>query len=70
MEAKWLPIESAPRNTKEMFVVKGFDVDMGGFKYTTDPWAVWSDEGSFVRWPHKFKPTHWMPLPQSSGEQS
>lgn len=47
-------------------MVKGFDVDMGGFKYTTDPWAVWADEGSFVRWPHNFKPTHWMPLPQSA----
>lgn len=64
--AEWKPIATAPRNQKEMFIVKGLDVDMKGFSYTTDPWAVWADEGNFVRWPHAFSPTHWMPLPELS----
>lgn len=48
-----------------MFVVRGFDVltIATGIKYTTDPYCVWYEEGEFVRWPHRFPPTHWMPLP-------
>ena len=63
----WQPIETAPTKGREMFVVRGFNVRngfTGGNPYTTDPWCVWPDEnGGFVRWPHHFPPTHWMPLP-------
>lgn len=62
----WLPIDSAPY-TKEMFVVKAFNVVngfTGGLPYTSDPWCVWLEkDGSFARWPHNFKPTHWLKLP-------
>lgn len=62
----WQPIETAPRDTKTMFVVKAFDVKPSpkytGL-YTTDPYCVWVEDGEFVRWPHLFPPTHWMPLP-------
>lgn len=59
----WHPIETAPRHTKQMFVVQAFDVLVRGHKYTTDPYCVWAEKAEFVRWPHQFDPTHWMPLP-------
>jgi len=32
--------------------------------YTTDHWVGWRDGGGvWARWPHKFPPSHWMPLP-------
>jgi len=31
--------------------------------YTTDQYAGWTEDGDWVRWPHKFYPSHWMPLP-------
>ena len=67
---EWQKIETAPRNTQEMYVVRGFNVDMGGYYYTTDPWCVWhNDIDGFVRWPHSFEPTHWMPLPDPPKEK-
>lgn len=68
----WLPIETAPRNQMEMFIVRGFDapIGMGAYgKYTTDAYAVWADEGNFIRWPHPFRPTHWMPLPPAPAKE-
>jgi hypothetical protein len=62
--AGWIPIETAPKNQKEMFIVKAFNAEShGGARYTSDPWGVWVENGHFIRWPHKFNPTHWMPLP-------
>lgn len=62
---EWLPIETAPKDTKEMYVVRAFNVDVHQVKgYTSDPYCVWHDGEWFVRWPHTaFMPTHWMPLP-------
>jgi len=54
----WYPIESLPLKTKAMVVVISIRPD-----YVTDPWVVWRDGESFVRWPHAFQPTHWFPLP-------
>ena len=71
--AGWLPIESSPRHTKEMFVVRAFDVLINGHKYTSDPYCVWADKAEFVRWPHPFEPTHWMripPAPSTEGESN
>jgi hypothetical protein len=60
--SEWQPIETAPKEyTKEMFVV--IAIGANGGKYNTDPYCVWYDDGDFIRWPHSFKPTHWMPLP-------
>lgn len=65
----WQPIETAPRNTREMFVVKAFNtVTKGGTRYTSDAYCVWSERGKFVRWPHEFQPTHWMPLPPAPAD--
>lgn len=64
-EAEWLPIETAPHDTTEMFVVRAFNVNFHSIKnYTSDAYAVWANKGKFERWPHiDFAPTHWMPLP-------
>lgn len=71
-QSQWQPIESAPKNTKKMFVVKAFNVrfTQGGLMpYTSDPYCVWSEDDKFVRWPHtNFNPTHWMPLPNPPKE--
>lgn len=62
---KWIPIEQAPKDTRTMFVVKGFNVKLkSGIQYTTDPYCVWRrDDGEFIRWPHAFPPTHFCFLP-------
>jgi len=61
----WQPIETAPKETREIFVVRGFRVNVRtAFPYTTDPYCVWRrGDGGYERWPHHFPPTHWMPLP-------
>lgn len=61
----WRPIETAPHENRDMFIVKAFNVSgVGSGLYTSDAWAVWRTvEGGFSRWPHKFSPTHWTPLP-------
>ena len=65
--AHWQPIDTAPQQGREMFVVKAFNVMTGAFSngrsYTSDPWCVWrAADGGLARWPHEFQPTHWMPL--------
>jgi len=68
---EWLPISTAPkvREPYRMFVVIAVDVRVGnGTRYTTDPYCVWPEDGKFVRWPHPFPPTHWMPLPDYNPE--
>lgn len=71
----WTKIEQLPVEqliaTREMFVVKGFNVEgCSIMPYTTDVYGVWLDqEGSFVRWPHKFQPTHFILLPNQPEEK-
>lgn len=74
-QPQWLPIETAPKDSREMFVVRAFNVDpigIGkGFSYTSDAYAVFrADDGAFVRWPHTWPPTHWMPLPAAPSAQA
>ena len=68
----WQPIDTAPMEGRRMFVVKAFGVifNDGNFPYTSDPYCVWRGNGGvFERWPHRFSPTHWMPLPDLPGAQ-
>jgi hypothetical protein len=66
-----MPIESAPKEGRTMFVVQGFNVTNANAharNYTTDPYCVWPGElGGWCRWPHAFQPTHWIPLPPPPG---
>ena len=60
----WQPIDQAPQNTKEMFVVIALGVSFSNVSnYTSDPYCVWSQDGKFMRWPHEFSPTHFCTLP-------
>ena len=63
----WKPIETVPKEIKQMFVVIAFDVKPfphSNALYTSDPWCVFMGlNNEFIRWPHDFKPTHWIPLP-------
>ena len=65
----WQPIETAPQERKpfSMFVVIAIqttEASPSGVPYTSDPYCVWRErDGSFVRWPHPFPPTHWCNLP-------
>ena len=68
-EGSWHPIETAPKETTQMFVVVAFGAKVGATPYNSDPWCVWHQRGEFVRWPHKFSPTHWMPLPEAPAMQ-
>ena len=62
---EWQPIETAPKAKKPMIVV----IARLPSGYLSDPYCVWYDEyrvgalSDWVRWPHSFPPTHWMPLP-------
>jgi len=61
---RWNSINSAPQNTKEMFIVRAFNATQGlNRSYTSDPVATWAVDGEFPRWKHDFAPTHWCELP-------
>lgn len=63
---EWQPIETAPSEGRELFVVRAFNVRVGDVLYTSDPWCVWRcRDGGFARWPHEFAPTHWCLLPSA-----
>jgi hypothetical protein len=63
----WRDIADAPKDGTTMFVVRGFNItnENGHARnYTTDPYCVWpGSDGGWMRWPHSFPPTHYMPLP-------
>lgn len=60
------PIDTLNVSDKKMFVAIAIDVQFrdGSFPYTTDPYCVWKEGDKYVRWPHSFPPTHWLPLPE------
>lgn len=72
MNNQWKPINELPeylKETRRMFVVKAIDVApmeaVPDYRYNSDPWCVWFDgNGGFVRWPHKYPPTHFCELPE------
>ena len=68
--SEWQPIETAPKDVIEMFVIRAFNVTSpsGHVKnYTSDPFCVSGfsarDDGDWDGWPHSFRPTHWLRLP-------
>lgn len=66
---KWQPIEELDivKGDRTMFVVKsfGYVFPNTGVIYTSDPYCVWKEGDSFVRWPHYFSPTHFCMLPEN-----
>lgn len=57
---KWEPIETAPKDGRQVLLANGAHVDQG--------W--WEDDDGETGWfswlcfPAKGEPTHWMPLPE------
>lgn len=63
----WRDIASAP--DRALIVAKAINITLpSGQKYTSDPWVVWRQDGSYARWPHDFRPTHFIPLPPAAEE--
>lgn len=61
----WRDIRSAP--DRALIVAKAINITLpSGQKYTSDPWVVWRQDGSYARWPHDFQPTHFIPLPPAA----
>ena len=60
--AEWLPIESAPKGSKAILLIGPYPTGSGW----SDVYQGWREIGAgdrWARWPHDFKPSHWMPLP-------
>ena len=62
----WKPIEDAPKTPKKIFVVIGKNIKMTitNETYTTDPFCVRAYGDTLIGWPHPFKPTHFLELPE------
>lgn len=62
--SEWIRIEDELPKNRLMVLLVAVNVGPQG-NYTTDTYCGWRDgfEG-WSRWPHKFRPTHWMPLPE------
>lgn len=65
---RWLKLDfnNLPED-KKMFVVKAINVlphEDSLNVYTSDEYCVWLQNGEFKRWPHSFKPTHYLMLPE------
>lgn len=64
----WRPIEELPqlyKDTRKMFVVRGYLPYGNNKTYTSDPYCVWLNKPNteFVRWPHPYPPTEFVELP-------
>jgi hypothetical protein len=62
-EARWQPIESAPRDGTPILLCANVRDD--GTPYQSDVYHGWRDRfvsGGWRRWPHTFPPTHWQPF--------
>lgn len=63
---RWIPLaERMPDYRKPIYMI----AIVPERNYVTDQYVGWIDWREWVRWPHKFEPTHWMyqlegPLPE------
>lgn len=71
----WKKIENIPYQLitgNKMIVVKAINIKPHeGFNglYTSDPYCVWIQrDGTLARWPHEYKPTHYMEIPSEYEE--
>lgn len=60
--ARWLPIETAPRDGRWLLITNGFNLEQCYWDtamHREYPWRNHGGNGWLVNWP-----THWMPLPE------
>ena len=62
--SEWISVEDRLPDDVVMVLMVGINKGPRG-DYTTDMYTGWYDRkvDEWVRWVHKFNPTHWMPLP-------
>lgn len=61
---KWIKCEDELPEDKKMVLIVATNKGPKG-DYTTDMYTGWHDsEQGWIRWAHKFEPTHWQPLPK------
>lgn len=60
--SEWQPIETAPPYGAQVLLIGKYPTGNGW----SDVYHGWRNAGgsNWDRWPHNFKPTHWMPLPE------
>ena len=63
----WVKVEDDIPERRLMVLMVGINKGPRG-DYTTDMYTGWHDGEDWVRWVHKFNPTHWMPLPEPPSE--
>lgn len=66
----WQPIETAPKDGRNILVSDGRLVSIGGWLTDIDHGAEWEGQIGMAGWwafdlgPNNDRPTHWMPLPE------
>lgn len=65
---EWQPIETAPKNGKEVLVCRKFDSGSASYAVASFNGDEWRDMGD-IGWAGMYgddgnQPTHWMPLPE------
>ncbi len=55
---KWQPIETAPRDNRDVLIFNGDYVSIGWFNKGFKQWCYQDTYQQIIR------PTHWMPLPK------
>lgn len=51
-----------PEHKMCVFIAKDVKYCNDQLTYNTDPWCGWYRNGEYVRWPHKFNPTHYVEI--------
>jgi len=73
MNAKWEPIESAPKDGSYVLVYPGhgsrFSIARFNYdRFSCKPRPYWDRLGALTSESRRRPPTHWMPLPRAPGE--
>lgn len=66
MSTEWQPIETAPKDGREILAFAQGSHGLNDTFFAVAQWAngdpdMWTGSGWF--WPFAIRPTHWMPLP-------
>lgn len=67
---EWQPIETAPKDKTSVLLIGRYPTSSRGWSDIYMCWRAQKENGfeGWLRWPHSFHPTHWMPLPANPTE--
>lgn len=60
---EWIKCSDEVPDNRKMVLLVAINQGPKG-SYTTDMYCGWRNGYEWSRWPHPFKPTHWLPLPE------